>query len=127
MTKRKDLLSQDTIISGPEEALVISRSARIYCAGMPRLEAHGKSKTFTRKVLAVGRDRSNSVIIADAQVSKFHAVISFRKGTAYLRDTGSTNGTLRNRDRVPVNVDVELADGDVLMFGTTRITVHYRP
>lgn len=124
--KRKEFLQQDTFISDPTEDLVIRKSARIYCRGVPRLEAHGRSKILGRNTVGIGRDKHNGVIIADPQVSKFHAILSFRKSAAFIRDTGSTNGTYVNDEKIPRNRDVELADRDVLILGGTKITILYR-
>lgn len=124
--RKKEFLSQDTFISDPTDELVIRKNARIYCAGVPRLEAHGRSKVLGRNAIGIGRDKHNAVIIADSQVSKFHAIMSFKKSTAYIRDTGSTNGTYVNDTRIQPNREVALADRDILVLGTTKITIHYR-
>lgn len=123
---RKEFLSQDTFISDPAEEIVIQKSARIYCQGAPRLEAHGRSKILGRKAVGIGRDKHNAVIIADPQVSKFHAILTFRKGSAYIRDTGSTNGTYINDDRISPNREVELSHKDVVILGSTKITILYK-
>lgn len=124
--RKKEFLSQDTFISDPDDELIIKKNARILCSGMPTLEAHGKSKVLGRNAVGIGRDKHNGVIIADPQVSKFHAILTFKKGTAYLKDTGSTNGTYVNDSRIPANRDVELGDRDVVVLGTTKITILYR-
>lgn len=124
--RKKEFLSQDTFISDPDDELIISKNARIFCCGVPTLEAHGKSKVLGRNTVGIGRDKHNGVIIADPQVSKFHAILTFKKSSAYLRDTGSTNGTYVNDSRIPANRDVELSDRDVVVLGTTKITIYYR-
>ena len=57
--KKKNLLSQDTFVSVPDDELVITKSAVIYCGLQPRLEAHGKSKILTRKAIGIGRDKQD--------------------------------------------------------------------
>ena len=123
--KRKDLHSDDTFISMPSEELIISKSATIFCGRVPRLEAHGKSKTLTRKAVGIGRDKSNSVIIADTKVSKFHALISFKKDAAYVRDSHSTNGTAVNGKTLTPGKDTELKQGDVIVVGSTELKIRY--
>ncbi len=46
------------------------------------------------KRLSVGRSEGNSLVLADPSVSARHAVLERRDGTWYVRDLGSTNGTL---------------------------------
>ncbi|MFW6212791.1 MAG: FHA domain-containing protein [Spirochaetota bacterium] len=122
--KKRDLLSQDTAIIEQGDELVVRKSAKVFVGADPRLEAHGKSKRLTRKSIGIGRDRSNSVIVADERVSKFHAIISLRNGKAYIKDTGSTNGTLLNKAVLVGNRDYQIAPGDALLLGSTRITIH---
>lgn len=122
--RKRDLLSQDTAIIEQGDELVVRKSAKVFIGSDPRLEAHGKSKRLTRKSIGIGRDRSNSVIVADERVSKFHAIISLRNGKAYIKDTGSTNGTLLNKSALIANRDYQIKPGDVLVMGSTRITIH---
>lgn len=122
-TQRRDLLSQDTAVHEAGDDLVIRKQAVIVISGEPRLEAHGKSKRLTRKSIGIGRDRSNGVIIADKLVSKFHAVLTLRKGGAAIKDTGSTNGTTLNGAPLVANRDYTVSPGDVVIVGTTRLTI----
>jgi predicted component of type VI protein secretion system len=123
-TRKRDLLSQDTAIVEQGDGLVVRKSAKIFVGSDPRLEAHGKSKRLTRKSIGIGRDRSNSVIVADERVSKFHAIVSLRSGKAYFKDTGSTNGTLLNKSALIPNRDYRIEPGDVVLIGSTKITIH---
>ena len=125
MSKKKDLHSEDTFISMPSEEMIISKSATIRCGRSPRLEAHGKSKSLAKKSAGIGRDKSNSVIIADTKVSKFHALISFKRDAAYLRDSFSTNGTSVNGEALTPGKDRELKDGDIVVVGSTELKIRY--
>jgi hypothetical protein len=125
VAKKKDLLSEDTFVSFPDDELVISKSATIYCGRTPRLEAHGKSKALSRKSVGIGRDKSNAVIIADPKVSKFHALVKFKGDTAYIRDSQSTNGTTVNGEHLPPSKDRAIKDGDVVVVGTTELRMRY--
>lgn len=125
MAKKKDVFSEDTFISYPNDEVVVRKTATIYCGYDPRLEAHGKSKQLARKVFGIGRDRQNAVIIADGRVSKFHAVVTIRKGVAFIKDTGSTNGTLVNGKKLTPNRESELKAGDILQLGETQIRIRY--
>ena len=47
-------------------------------------------------------------------VSRRHAVVSFRNGRYYLKDLGSSNGTLVNDERVALDEEVEVGHGTVV-------------
>lgn len=121
--KKKDLFSQDTMVSGESRELVVTKSARLVLGAAPRLEAHGRSKLLNRKSIGIGRGRQNGVIIADPKVSKFHASITFANKRAYLKDTGSTNGTYLNGKALAYDKPRELHDGDIIVVGNVELTV----
>ena len=54
------------------------------------------------------------VLIPDTMVSRRHAVVSFRNGRYYLKDLGSSNGTLVNDERVALDDEVEVGHGTVV-------------
>ena len=54
------------------------------------------------------------VLIPDTMVSRRHAVVSFRNGKYYLKDLGSSNGTLVNDERVALDDEVEVGHGTVV-------------
>ena len=54
------------------------------------------------------------VLIPDTMVSRRHAVVSFRNGRYYLKDLGSSNGTLVNDARVALDDEVEVGHGTVV-------------
>ena len=125
MGRRKDLFSQDTLISGAGDDVVVTKSARIVFSIVPMLEAHGRSKMLNRQSFGLGRDRSNGVIIADPKVSKFHATITLRRRKAYIEDSGSTNGTFLNGKRLAGGASTPLADGDTLLLGNVELHIAY--
>jgi hypothetical protein len=124
MMAKKDFFNDDTHIAEPGDEFVIQKNAVIDARGVPRLEVHGKSKDLSNKAFGLGRDKRNAVILADPSVSKLHAVISFKKGKGYIRDSNSKNGTVVNEKKIPSNVDVELHNGDTIILGTTKILFH---
>ena len=123
MTK-KDIFSEDTFISGEDEEIIIQKNASIYGKGIPRLEAHGKSKKLSNKAVGMGRDKHNAIIISDPRVSKFHAVMTFKKGIGYIRDTNSSNGTYINGEKITTNKDIRLNNKDKIFLGKTEITYY---
>ena len=67
---------------------------------------------------SIGRHHDNTLVIADREVSKRHAIVS-RSGTrVILRDLGSANGTFVNGRRVN---ELALRDGDEISVGGARI------
>ncbi|MGB9600698.1 MAG: FHA domain-containing protein [Myxococcota bacterium] len=64
----------------------------------------------------IGASPSCNVHIDYDTISSKHAAISYRDGNFYLRDLGSTNGTLLNGIRI--NQEMPLNDGDTITFGT---------
>ena len=71
-------------------------------------------------VTTFGRRAENSVVLlGDPYVSGNHAQIIADGDTFRLTDVGSTNGTLRNGERLPVNEPALLSSGDVILIGGT--------
>ncbi len=91
---------------------------QIFSAGpseTPRLEfqVEGESEPrqveLTRFPFTIGRQDGLELTLPSGRVSRQHASIEFRQGKYWVRDLGSTNGTLLNGQRVE---EAELADGD---------------
>jgi hypothetical protein len=66
----------------------------------------------------IGRGFAADVRVTDQRVSRSHAVITGRSGSACVLDDRSTNGTFVNGRRVTA---AELQDGDVIMLGAVRL------
>jgi len=78
----------------------------------------GSTVSFGREPVRVGRGTGAELRFADAQdavVSTHHAQIVFERGTYFLVDTGSKNGTLLNGRKVTSKQ--ELKSGDRVCFG----------
>ncbi len=121
---RHDPFNEQTLFQDPDKDIVVSKNANIYTKGLPRLEAHGKSKTLSNKAFGIGRDKHNAVIILDEKVSKFHAVITFISGEVFIRDINSTNGTFINEQRITPNKNRQLHDNDKITLGNTELMIH---
>lgn len=63
----------------------------------------------------IGRDRTNTVSLNEALVSRYHALISFQSSNFILYDRDSTNGTFVNDQRIAQHV---LQDGDQIRIGS---------
>ena len=53
------------------------------------------------RVITIGRNRGNDVIVEDAAASRYHLqIVEFDDGSYHLIDFNSTNGTYVNGNRV---------------------------
>jgi pSer/pThr/pTyr-binding forkhead associated (FHA) protein len=72
------------------------------------------------KVL-VGRAPPAAVMLEDDSLSRKHAELERNpRGSVFLRDLGSSNGTLLNGDRIGQE-PVELSPGDIIQFGMVEV------
>ncbi len=62
------------------------------------------------QVAVMGRSSSNQIVIRSQQASRQHAELRWDQGHWWVRDLGSRNGTLVNRQ--PIRNAVQLRDGD---------------
>ena len=79
---------------------------------------------FTQgKRRSVGRNKQNDLMIDDASVSKMHAALILNKENQFqVADTGSTNGTFVNNERIAYGKAVTLLESDKLKFGTVEVS-----
>ncbi len=66
----------------------------------------------------LGRSRNCDVQIKDVESSRFHAEVRLDRGRYYVKDLGSSNGTLVNGERI---TEQELRDGDRIQIGEVVI------
>ena len=64
------------------------------------------------QTIVLGRETSCDVVVADRQISRFHARITPTTEGVILEDLGSKNGTHLNG--VPLRAPVVLQDGDIV-------------
>jgi predicted component of type VI protein secretion system len=69
-------------------------------------------------VSSLGRVAGNTIVIDDPHTSARHAELRFARGQWWLRDLGSSNGTLLNDE--PVRAVVVVRPGDVIQCGRVR-------
>lgn len=74
--------------------------------------------SITKDPVVIGRMSTNDVVLSDPNVSRRHAELRRAGGRWMLVDLGSTNGTTVNGKLAREH---ELADGDRMMFGSTKI------
>jgi uncharacterized RDD family membrane protein YckC len=78
-----------------------------------------KEVPVANRVISIGRDPSNDLVLSDAMVSRRHAILELRGEQYVLRDNNSSNGTLVNGDRV-VHEHL-IRDGDLIAIGACRL------
>jgi pSer/pThr/pTyr-binding forkhead associated (FHA) protein len=97
------------------EAKIASAAARLERAdGAPILLKAGAP---TR----LGRALDNDIVLSDASISRYHAVIEARNGGFVVRDLGSHNGTWLAGQRV---TEANLASGTDLRLGDASFTFY---
>jgi uncharacterized RDD family membrane protein YckC len=78
-----------------------------------------KEIPIVTRVISIGRDPSNDLVLSDSMVSRRHAILEQRDNQYVLRDNGSSNGTMVNGDRV--ESEKPLRDGDLVAIGSSRL------
>jgi pSer/pThr/pTyr-binding forkhead associated (FHA) protein len=63
----------------------------------------------------LGRSGGCDLHVAEAEVSRHHALLWCEMGATWITDLGTANGTFVNGD--PVDEPIGIAGGDVLAFG----------
>jgi pSer/pThr/pTyr-binding forkhead associated (FHA) protein len=70
------------------------------------------------KVVNIGRDLSNDIVVSDPEVSRFHVRLRWAETTFEVEDLGSTNGTLLNGVHLPAETPMLLHANDTLQVAT---------
>jgi len=70
-----------------------------------------------------GRKADNAIVIADPYVSGRHGVVSVSEDGVTLTDTGSTNGTLVNGDKLAPNAAVVITAETVIRLGNLEFQI----
>jgi anti-anti-sigma factor len=84
--------------------------------------AKGRTIAVHGPRFVIGRDRSCHLRLGSAMVSKLHTAIELRDGRIFLRDLGSTNGTVL-AGRTLRDAETEIRDGDRIQIGPVVCTV----
>ncbi len=78
--------------------------------------------------LSVGRTKENNLAIDDPSLSKYHASLMLdREHNLLVADTGSTNGTFINGERIAYGKAVAVTERDKVRFGLIDIEFQYPP
>jgi serine/threonine-protein kinase len=71
--------------------------------------------------LTIGRSTSTQLRLREPSVSRNHAVIIVARRGVYIRDEGSSLGTIVNGQRIPAGAPVLLRHGDVIQVGYYQV------
>ena len=82
----------------------------------------GRMIPVTGDTFVVGRDQTTDLRLASHHVSKRHAAVEVRDGRVFLRDLGSTNGTVLNGEPLR-DAEAELHSEDKIRFGPIRCKI----
>lgn len=77
--------------------------------------------------LSVGRTFGNNLVLDDASVSKMHASLAIIEGALAVADTGSTNGTFINGERISYGKATSVAEKDLVRFGVVDVAFERIP
>jgi diguanylate cyclase (GGDEF)-like protein len=77
----------------------------------------GRRFAIEQSETTIGRGARNTLVVPLGDISRTHCRITRRKGSLYVRDLGSTNGTYVNDELAPSDDDVRLRHGDHLNLG----------
>lgn len=85
-----------------------------------------KAKTFAvRLPILVGRGEEAKFRIQQDRVSRKHCEFFAQDGRVYLRDLGSTNGTLLDGELVETSVKIPLESGAIVKVGSLEFRVEF--
>ncbi len=108
----------------PETEIKVEPEKTVYAV---EFTTQGKPKKIELKFnegkrYSVGRTRENDLSIDDTTVSKVHAALLLNsEGVIQVADTGSTNGTFINNERIGYGKAFPISDTDKVHFGTVEV------
>lgn len=118
------------VILTPPEIIEAEPETELFIA---EFQLNGKPKrvelTFAEKQrLSIGRTKENDLIIDDNSISKIHAALVLNSDKQLIvADTGSTNGTYVNGQRIAYGKGISIKNGDKVNFGTVAVDFEHIP
>lgn len=112
------------VVIAPEEEIAPEVEGEIYIA---KFTVKGKERetklSFGEKMRrTIGRSGENDLWLDDESVSKIHAALIINgDGHLVMSDTGSTNGTFINDQRIAYGKAIPVNAGDKVKFGTIEV------
>lgn len=108
----------ETIFKRSEKA----KSTGTEKSGKLKLQWKGK-KISMKKVIKIGRDKSNHIQLDDPLVSRNHAIIERIGDIYYIRDLDSTNSTYVNKNPIKPGEAKKLQPGSIINIGKCEFQV----
>ena len=78
-----------------------------------------------KDLITIGREPDNKVTLALGVLSRHHAKVYARDGVWFVEDLDSANGTFARGKQLAPNKPVELANGDIVRFGTVAMSISF--
>ena len=81
---------------------------------------------FTDKdVVTIGREKDNAVPLELGVLSRHHARVFAQGGSWFVEDLDSANGSFHCGKQLKPNAKEELANGDIVRFGTVAMSISF--
>jgi len=113
-TDKPGLATEPAIVNGADGSEAMPHAELIDAENV--ISDESITLTLNKKVVRIGRDRLNDIVIPQDSISSLHATIQFRNGYFYLEDQRSTNGTRLNGAVIRENRPIRLKSGDKIHF-----------
>jgi pSer/pThr/pTyr-binding forkhead associated (FHA) protein len=116
------------VVINPIEEEIAAPEKEIFIAEFKVTDKPQKVKlAFSEKErLSIGRTKENDLVINDPSISKIHAALVLNLDRQLMvADTGSTNGTFINNQRISYGRAVVINEGDKLKFGTVEVALEH--
>ena len=88
-----------------------------------RLVGEGVDIPLKLGVNTFGRRAGNDAVVPDPYISGKHGEIEVTESEVYVRDTGSTNGTVVGGAKLPADQRTKLEPGEEIVLGSLRLRV----
>lgn len=75
------------------------------------------------RIITIGRDKGNSLVLNDPLVSRRHAIIEEKMGTYFIRDLDSTNSTYINKNPLRPGEEKKLQPGSIITIGKNELKI----
>lgn len=121
-TAEPELEPEESDSMAPEFDAPLPAPALAYALVVQTGSTKGRPVPIGERGLTIGRDEKCKIRSQHASLSRRHAVIWARKGRVYIRDLGSTNGTLVNDQAMGLD-DIRLRPGDRIQVGPLKFTI----
>jgi pSer/pThr/pTyr-binding forkhead associated (FHA) protein len=106
----------------PKEAAVANSATYLAKFALKGVDKETRLEFGAKRQCSVGRSGGNDLFLDDASVSKIHGSLSMDNGQLVVADTGSTNGTFVNDQRIAYGKATALVETDKVRFGQVEVS-----